>query len=632
MRFLINWQLGATPTLSSLVLVLAIANLAAGDGLISQTNTNPLNMGQGQLMNSPPPPSQHTESNPSFTFTSTSSLPPSISSSQSSVDATDIIAENVLQFGLNMAQQLNFMDPSASRSEIFSPLSLMSALSLLMLGAKGKTYHELKTVLGLDNVPEFTTNPGKFHQIFSSMLDDMQHFDVNTAGAAGVTNMRKHPNWFYTTIKKLIGGSASTRKSEEIIHTINIANGLFVQDGYSLNPDYRQIVGSIYASHLAQLDYKTKLQEAIRYINQWSNDNTNGKIPELISGDISSTTNIILASTLYFRGFWETPFFQRSTREENFYQDGPNARPIRIKLMATGGIFPFYDAKEYDCRIIGLPYKGNETTMYIIQPNDSTRLKLRGLMSVLDARKINQMIDNMAMKTTVMVFPKMHFTRTMTLNDILPAMGVHDVFHPGLSDLSLIGGRNSAAAATPLPVVVNNARRPLFSSVATPVVQPQTTRKGLSALKPAFFDRYNESPLIFSSRFGEIEETESTTTTTEKPDMENNEETTTEANARDKRQVSNLPQDLNLQALSNLESARFYNNGYQSDLFVNEIIHKVDFAVDEQGTEAAAATVAYLYRSGTDVVFRGDTPFLILIRNDHTKLPLFFGVINKPEL
>uniref|UniRef100_A0A1I8MLJ0 Serpin domain-containing protein n=1 Tax=Musca domestica TaxID=7370 RepID=A0A1I8MLJ0_MUSDO len=613
------WQLSA-PTL---LVVLAIATLVAGDDLISQMIANPLNMGSGsaQLTNSQPP--QGTDS-PNFIFSTVNSPPPppppgAASTSAPGYSTADMIAENALQFGHNMLQQLSYMDPYATRSEIFSPLSLMSALSLLMLGAKGKSYQELKAVLGLENIPEFNTNPGKFHQIFGSMIDDMQNFDVNTGRDA---NTRKRPNWFYTAAKKNVRETASNRKTEQINHTINVANGLFVQEGYTLNPDYRQVIGSIYDSHLAQLDYKTKSREATKYINKWSNDNTNGKIPELISRNIPSVTNIILASTLYFRGFWQTPFFQRSTKEDNFYQDGPNTKPIRVQLMATGGIFPFYDAKEYDCRILGLPYKGNETTMYVIQPNDSTRLKLRGLMSVLDARKINDMIDKMMLKTTVMVFPKMHFARTMTLNDILPAMGVTDVFNPGLSDLSLIGGRNMA----------NNGRRPIFSPVPTPVAQTPTVpaRKGLAAVNQQYYDRYNEKPLIFSSRFGEEEEEQgnSTTATTEMPAMQTIEDTTP-AHAIEKRQA---PNDANLQALSNLEAERFTYNGYHSDLFVNEIIHKVDFAVDEQGTEAAAATAAYLYRSGTDVVFRGDTPFLILIRHDHSKLPLFYGVINKPEL
>lgn len=364
-----------------------------------------------------------------------------------------------------------------------------------------------------------------------------------------------------------------------------------------------------------QLDFQRRPREATQYINSWVNEHTNGKIRELVSDDLSASTTVILASVLYFRGFWETPFFQRSTKEDNFYPDGVDSPAIRVQLMATGGTFPFYDSKEYDCRIIGLPYKGNETTMYVIQPNYSTRLKLRGLMSVLNAAKINEMIDNMVLKTTVMVFPKMHMQRTMNMKNMLHHLGVTNVFNMGLSDLSLIGGTRPVEPLT-------TASAHATAAAATPILSLDRTR--LAAIRPQFFDRFNEKPLIFTSRFGEIE---TNSTSEESTD-------TSSSHAINKRQVPHGTSQLdrNAQALANLEANRFVYDTYRSDLFVNEMIHKVDFAVDEQGTEAAAATAAYLHRSGTDVVFRGDTPFLLVIRHDPTKLPLFYGIINRPEL
>lgn len=384
---------------------------------------------------------------------------------------------------------------------------------------------------------------------------------------------------------------------------------------------------------------------------------TFGKIPQIINDDIDKSTNIIMASVVYFKAFWETAFFPKSTMEEYFYPDGVGAPGFKVKMMPTGGIFPFYNAKEYDCRIIGLPYKGNETTMYVIQPNNSSRKKLRELQQTLTAQKINNMIDNMKRMTTVMVFPKMHFTRTINLKSILKSMNVHDIFINGYSDLSLIGGRPSyaevAAKAPKAAVVPPPPPAPVafFQTTQAPaILSPERStvsyesifRKMPNYQKTNFNDRFDEPALIFRSRFGEIEQAENKTTTklhkvdslestpsTEKPTAT---PTTNSANNRKKRQVPIYKGDPSINALFNLESDRLKVDSYRSDLYVDDIIHKVDFSVDEQGTEAAAATVTYLHRSGTDVVFRGDTPFLILIRHDPTKLPLFYGIINKPEL
>lgn len=44
-----------------------------------------------------------------------------------------------------------------------------------------------------------------------------------------------------------------------------------------------------------------------------------------------------------------------------------------------------------------------------------------------------------------------------------------------------------------------------------------------------------------------------------------------------------------------------------------------------------AATVVYLQKTGTKVVFKAEEPFLFLIRHDRTKLPIFYGAVLDPR-
>lgn len=71
---------------------------------------------------------------------------------------SNLIAENVLNFAHNLGVELN---PNAENSEIFSPLSIMTTLSFLMLGAKGNSYQELKQLLGLNSDSELKQDPSK---------------------------------------------------------------------------------------------------------------------------------------------------------------------------------------------------------------------------------------------------------------------------------------------------------------------------------------------------------------------------------------------------------------------------------------------------------------------------------------
>jgi len=69
------------------------------------------------------------------------------------------------------------------------------------------------------------------------------------------------------------------------------------------------------------------------------------------------------------------------------------------------------------------------------------------------------------------------------------------------------------------------------------------------------------------------------------------------------------------------------------DLFVSAVIHQAFVAVDEEGTEAAAAT-AVAMRAGAapsqPTVFRADHPFVYLIRDRKTGTILFLGRLAKP--
>jgi serpin B len=69
------------------------------------------------------------------------------------------------------------------------------------------------------------------------------------------------------------------------------------------------------------------------------------------------------------------------------------------------------------------------------------------------------------------------------------------------------------------------------------------------------------------------------------------------------------------------------------DLFVSDVLHKSFVAVDEAGTEAAAATVVIMPSAAlpdTPVEFTADRPFFFLIRDNPTGTILFLGRVTNP--
>jgi serpin B len=71
------------------------------------------------------------------------------------------------------------------------------------------------------------------------------------------------------------------------------------------------------------------------------------------------------------------------------------------------------------------------------------------------------------------------------------------------------------------------------------------------------------------------------------------------------------------------------------DLFISDVLHKAFVAVDEEGTEAAAATAVTMVETARmiedAILMKLDRPFLFMIRDNDTGTILFIGRVLNPE-
>jgi len=67
------------------------------------------------------------------------------------------------------------------------------------------------------------------------------------------------------------------------------------------------------------------------------------------------------------------------------------------------------------------------------------------------------------------------------------------------------------------------------------------------------------------------------------------------------------------------------------DLWLSDVVHKAYVEVNEEGTEAAAATRVEAYSKGRPRNFSADHPFIFLVRENRTGSVLFLGRIVDPS-
>nr|XP_029718112.1 serine protease inhibitor 28Dc-like [Aedes albopictus] len=368
---------------------------------------------------------------------------------------------------------------------------------------------------------------------------------------------------------------------------IDIGNGIFPIIGREFDRKYQYIAEKTYKIEIQYLDFENHTLPAIRTINDWIRRKTRGKISGIVS-QMSADTMLVIANTLYLKAAWEVPFLTIRTKLRPFFPNGPNRPSINVPMMVHGGCFPYYYWKEMQTKVLGIPYK-QRSTMYVFLPDDSNRAKVRELLGQLNADTLNNIIGNMKVEKASIQFPKMHIQNSFNLKQVFGQLGASSFFDRERSDLYRMLSSGSSGddldvddALDFLEDTQNNAELELknaFGCLITEIDAEST--ECLSRVDC----RYGGGVCLCC---------------------------VFRVNGRYRRQI------------------RRWDNK-KHPLYLNELMHKVDVVVNEKGTESGAVTSTQMLGRIIPLVnFHANGPFLMLIREEATQLPLFYGSVFDP--
>ncbi|XP_074002299.1 serpin B6-like [Numenius arquata] len=366
-------------------------------------------------------------------------------------------------FALDLLRKL--CEKKSGQNVFFSPFSISSALSMILLGSKGNTEAQIAKVLSLNKSEDA-------HNGYQSLLSEIN--DPNTK------------------------------------YILRTANRLYGEKTFEFLSSFIESSQKLYHAGLEQTDFVNASEDSRKQINGWVEERTEGRIQNLLAeGILNSLTRLVLVNAIYFKGNWEKQFNKESTAERPFHINKNETKPVQ--MMFKKATFNMTYIGDFKTKILELPYVGNELSMIILLP-DAIQDESTGLESLESELTYEKLIDwinpEMMDPTEIRVsLPRFKLEEDYDLKPLLSSMGMPDAFDLGKSDFSGMSAGNE--------LVLSEVVHKSFVEVNEEGTEAAAATAGVMMLRCArivpeftadhpflFFIRHNKtSSILFCGRF-----------------------------------------------------------------------------------------------------------------------------------
>ncbi|XP_061094993.1 serpin B6-like [Conger conger] len=186
----------------------------------------------------------------------------------------------------------------------YSPLSISSALAMVYMGARGNTATQMAEVL-------------RFRKEKKPEAPGLQQQQVKSQLPPGVLKSPLHEadDDIHAGFNKLM----SELNKEGAPYALSLANRLYGEQSYEFVEKYIQDTKKFYQAELETVDFKSKAEDERMKINSWVEKQTQDKIKNLLSkGAVDNMTSLVLVNAIYFKADWDKKFKGRDTYEQLF--------------------------------------------------------------------------------------------------------------------------------------------------------------------------------------------------------------------------------------------------------------------------------------------------------------------------
>jgi serpin B len=369
-------------------------------------------------------------------------------------DAATLASDN-LAFAIDMHLALRAREDG---NFVFSQTSMSTALAMLYAGAATTTAAEMATAL------HFTLPADRLHPAFDGLDLALTMPPDGTSGAA---------------------------------FRLELANSIFVQDGFSVLPAYLDTLAENYGAGMFVEDFQADAEGSRKAINGWVSDRTERQIPELFPmGSIDAATRLVLANAVFFHGDWQTPFAKDRTANATFHAP---AGDVSVPTMVGDHNAGLWSGAGWNAA--ALAYVGGTTSMILVVPDAGTfdafeaGLTASDLGAILAAAPAGAGAD--------LVMPKFKFDTGVDLNQTLSALGMPEAFSSAANFSGIDGGRDLSVQSVIHKAIIAVDEKGTTAAAATGISVGTTSVSPFLAVdRPfLFFIRHNPTgAVLFQGR------------------------------------------------------------------------------------------------------------------------------------
>nr|WP_260152945.1 serpin family protein [Hoyosella altamirensis] len=299
-------------------------------------------------------------------------------------EPVDEFIAGLYEFSESFARSIA-QDDEDRENTVYSPVSIAYAFAMLRAGAEGETAAQLDAVFGF---------PAEgLNEAVRALADEAVTVDdVPPRTESGETR------------------GPDDEPAEPIVA---LANGLFVQEGMTLESDFTTTLSEYFDAEPENVDFTSP--EAVATIDSWVEENTAGRIDRLFD-ELDPETIAVLANAIYMKAEWENQFSESSTEDDDFTK--ADGSVVTVPMMNKQSTTVRHATGE-GWEAIELPYAGGELSMWILisDTDDLTAPQLT-------ASTLETLADGGTSVSADIALPRWDFGGTVQLLEQLRGIGL----------------------------------------------------------------------------------------------------------------------------------------------------------------------------------------------------------------